>query len=241
MAGAALSFVPVVGNALGATVGTIGTVGNLAADMMDDSVSSSEAWRNLGINAGMTGLMLVPGGGVVKGAKALVGLGTLGLGAYNVLSNVDRIKELNAKKDAGKLSRDEERELNAYKSMASGAITGVKGFAGQAAHVFGNNIAGKSAAFISDPITGAAAALGNKRASASLAGMTAKTVSPQGKTRGKDFVFSDGDGNEIRVSSKQRQAMEAAFKNAIKQDGATGTDINRAVGEAWAKAGTPEQ
>ena len=64
------SFVPVIGNAIGAIGGTAGTVGNLIADAMDDSVSSSEMWRNLAINAGMTGLMLIPGGGLVKAGKA---------------------------------------------------------------------------------------------------------------------------------------------------------------------------
>lgn len=64
------SFVPVIGNAIGAIGGTAGTVGNLIADAMDDSVSRSEMMRNLAINAGMTGLMLIPGGGLVKAGKA---------------------------------------------------------------------------------------------------------------------------------------------------------------------------
>jgi hypothetical protein len=47
IAGGVASFIPVVGNAAGAILGTVGTVGNLVADAIDDSVSSEEMWTNL--------------------------------------------------------------------------------------------------------------------------------------------------------------------------------------------------
>ena len=233
------SFVPVIGNAIGAIGGTAGTVGNLIADAMDDSVSRSEMMRNLAINAGMTGLMLIPGGGLVKAGKAAAQLGMTGLGAYNVLSNLDRIKELRAKDKAGTLSHEEARELDAYYSMASGAATGTKSLSGQAATKFGNNIAGKAAAFVSDPILALSPSRNAKAAFRGLYQPMASTS--EGVGRGNSFLFTDANGNEIKVSAKQKKAMKAAFDKAVKAEGATSESVNKAVGEAWAKAGTSEQ
>lgn len=233
------SFVPVIGNAIGAIGGTAGTVGNLIADAMDDSVSRSEMMRNLAINAGMTGLMLIPGGGLVKAGKAAAQLGMTGWGAYNVLSNLDRIKELRAKDKAGTLSHEEARELDAYYSMASGAATGTKSLSGQAAAKFGNNIAGKAAAFVSDPILALSPGRNAKAAFRGLYQPMAST--PEGAGRGNSFLFTDANGNEIKVSAKQKKAMKAAFDNAVKAEGATSESVNKAVGEAWAKAGTQDQ
>jgi hypothetical protein len=87
--GAGLSFVPVIGNALGAASGTIGTGLSLAADAMDDSVTSEEMWDNLKLNAALTGLMLIPGGGTasiagkaLKVTKALVPAGASAYAGY---------------------------------------------------------------------------------------------------------------------------------------------------------------
>ena len=233
------SFVPVIGNAIGAIGGTAGTVGNLIADAMDDSVSRSEMMRNLAINAGMTGLMLIPGGGLVKAGKTAAQLGMTGLGAYNVLSNLDRIKELRAKDKAGTLSHEEARELDAYYSMASGAATGTKSLSGQAAAKFGNNIAGKTAAFVSDPILALSPGRNARGGFRGLYQPMASTA--EGAGRGNSFLFTDANGNEIKVSAKQKKAMKAAFDKAIKAEGATSESVNKAVGEAWAKAGTSEQ
>lgn len=70
--GAGASFFPVYGNAAGVTLGTIGTVGNLVADIVDPNVSWGRVGTNLGLNAGMTALYLVPGGGSAKAIKGAV-------------------------------------------------------------------------------------------------------------------------------------------------------------------------
>lgn len=70
--GAGASFIPVYGNAAGVTLGTIGTVGNLVADIADPNVSWGRVGTNLGLNAGMTALYLVPGGGSAKAIKGAV-------------------------------------------------------------------------------------------------------------------------------------------------------------------------
>ena len=70
--GAGASLIPVYGNAAGVTLGTIGTVGNLVADIVDPNVSWGRVGTNLGLNAGMTALYLVPGGGSAKAIKGAV-------------------------------------------------------------------------------------------------------------------------------------------------------------------------
>lgn len=245
VAGAAASFIPVIGNAAGAILGTIGTVGNLAADAFDDSVSREEMMTNLAINAGLTGLMLVPGGGTaslvgkgLKTAKTAVQVGMPIYAGYNVLNNWDRIKELRKKADEGKLSHAERRELNGYYSMASGTVTGVKGNAAKAAKHLGNNWAGKTAAAIADPFTAIGAAKGNAKASAVFKDMTRDTksikINAKGTPKGKQWTFTDSEGNEFVINKKQRTAMLAAERQA-KAAGKTGAEIDQAIGKAWAE------
>jgi len=133
---------------------------------------------------------------------------------YNVLNNWDRIKELRKKADEGKLSHAERRELNGYYSMASGTVTGVKGNAAKAAKHLGNNWAGKTAAAIADPFTAIGAAKGNAKASAVFKDMTRDTksikVNAKGTPKGKQWTFTDSEGNEFVINKKQRTAMLAA-------------------------------
>ena len=236
--GAAASFIPVIGNAAGAILGTIGTVGNLAADAFDDSVSSKEMWTNLGINAGLTGLMLIPGG--LKAAKTAVQVGMPLYAGYNVANNWDRIKELRKKADEGKLSHAERRELNGYYSMASGTVTGVKGNAAKAAKHLGNNWAGKTAAAIADPFTAIGAAKGNAKANAVFKDMmrdtTANKVKASGSPKGQEYTFTDSEGTTFKVNRAQRDAMIAAERKG-KAAGWDAQKINDAIGEAWVKHG----
>jgi hypothetical protein len=133
---------------------------------------------------------------------------------YNVLNNWDRIKELRKKADEGKLSHAERRELNGYYSMASGTVTGVKGNAAKAAKHLGNNWAGKTAAFIADPFTAIGAAKGNAKASAVFKDMMRDTksikINAKGTPKGKQWTFTDSEGNEFVINKKQRTAMLAA-------------------------------
>jgi hypothetical protein len=133
---------------------------------------------------------------------------------YNVLNNWDRIKELRKKADEGKLSHAERRELNGYYSMASGTVTGVKGNAAKAAKHLGNNWAGKTAAAIADPFTAIGAAKGNAKASAVFKDMMRDTksikINAKGTPKGKQWTFTDSEGNEFVINKKQRTAMLAA-------------------------------
>lgn len=246
VAGGVASFIPVIGNAAGAILGTVGTVGNLVADAMDDSVSSEEMWTNLGINAGLTGLMLIPGGGsaslagkALKAGKTLVQTGMVGYAGYNVANNWDRIKELRKKADEGTLSHEERRELNMYYSMASGAVTGTKGLAGQVAPKLGNNWAGKTAATIADPLTAIGAATKNKKASAVFRDMVRNTKpvmsTAEGKAKGELFEYTDANGKVWQITGDQRKAMIKAESEG-RAAGLSGKDLDQKIGDAWANS-----
>lgn len=249
--GGVASFIPVVGNAAGATIGTIGTIGNFVADALDDSVSSEEMWTNLTMNVALTGLMLMPGGGTaslaskaLKVGKTAVQIGAPAYAGYQVLSNKDRIKELLKKKDDGTLTHSERRELNMYWSMAAGSVTGIKGASAHAAKHLGNNIAGKFAAGVADPITGVAKLLGNNKASRVINDMVTNTkpvtVREVTTPKGKEFEILDVDGKPVKVTAKQRKAMLDAEATGRK-NGLTGDKLNEVIGEAWAKnADTPK-
>ena len=249
--GGVASFIPVVGNAAGATIGTIGTIGNFVADALDDSVSPEEMWTNLTMNVALTGLMLIPGGGTaslaskaLKVGKTAVQIGAPAYAGYQVLSNKDRIKELLKKKDDGTLTHSERRELNMYWSMAAGSVTGIKGASAHAAKHLGNNIAGKFAAGVADPITGVAKLLGNNKASRVINDMVTNTkpvtVREVTTPKGKEFEILDVDGKPVKVTAKQRKAMLDAEATGRK-NGLTGDKLNEVIGEAWAKnADTPK-
>jgi hypothetical protein len=250
VAGAGLSFIPVVGNAAGAIAGTIGTGLHLTADALDDSVSREEMYTNLGINAGLTGLMLIPGGGSAKlagkaiqlGAKAsktakamglaakatnaglkyvkpVVHTGMVGYGGYSSIENWDRMQELRKKADEGKLSHEERRELDYIYSIMAGTVTGGKHLAGRAAPHLGNNVFGKTAAAVYDPITAARSALGNKNAS-DVFKMYTRSLKDPGvvKLNEKDAGFwaTDSEGNRVRLNEKQAKAMRAAVEKVTK-------------------------
>lgn len=246
VAGGVASFIPVIGNAAGAILGTVGTVGNLVADAMDDSVSSEEMWTNLGINAGLTGLMLIPGGGTaslagkaIKGAKTVAQVGMTGYAGYNVAKNWDRIKELNEKRKNGTLSHEEQREFNMYLSMASGTVTGTKGIAAHAAPKLGKNWAGKTAAAIADPIVGLGKLAGHKKSSRVFNDMLKSTkpvrTTAEGRAKGELFEYTDANGKTWEITATQKKAMLQAESDG-RAAGLTGKELDQKIGEAWANA-----
>lgn len=245
--GAGLSFVPVIGNALGAASGTIGTGLNLAADAMDDSVTSEEMWANLGLNAAMTGLMLIPGGGTasiagkaLKTVKAFVPAGASAYAGYQVASNWDRIKELEGKLRKGELSHAELRELQMYASMAAGSVTGAKHTAAQAAPTVSkvSKTAGKITAGIADPIPGVQALFGNKKAKGVINSMTkdlkAPTIKVTDSKDGPEITFTDSNGKTFKLNAEQEKAMTAVF-NKGRKEGWTGEQLNEELGKVWAE------
>lgn len=60
------SFSPGWGTAVSAISGFGSTIVNFGADLADDAVSASDAWKNLGMNLGMDLMGLIPGGGAAS-------------------------------------------------------------------------------------------------------------------------------------------------------------------------------
>lgn len=245
IASAGVSFVPVVGNVVAPIMGLGATGMHMVADMLDPTVTRNEVATNLAVNLGLTALMLIPGGGAGKVAKAVkLGKGALqtamvGYGAFNTANNFDRIKELRQKEEAGTLSAEERKELDYMYSMAAGTVVGVKGLAGQGAKALGNNFFGNAAALASDPLL-AVKSLYSKNARKSFANLTKPLTAANTevtKGEGKKTYWVNPDGEQIEVTASQKKNMLNALKQLQKEKVTDVDVINKRLGEAWAKTG----
>lgn len=245
IASAGVSFVPVVGNVVAPIMGLGATGMHMVADMLDPTVTRTEVATNLAVNLGLTALMLIPGGGAGKVAKAVkLGKGALqtamvGYGAFNTANNFDRIKELRQKEEAGTLSAEERKELDYMYSMAAGTVVGVKGLAGQGAKALGNNFFGEAAALASDPLL-AVKSLYSKNARKSFANLTKPLTAANTevtKGEGKKTYWVNPDGEQIEVTASQKKNMLNALKQLQKEKVTDVDVINKRLGEAWAKTG----
>lgn len=245
IASAGVSFVPVVGNVVAPILGLGATGMHMVADMLDPTVTRTEVGTNLAINLGLTALMLIPGGGAGKAAKAVkLGKGALqtamvGYGAFNTASNLDRMKELRQKAEAGTLSAEERKELDYMYSMAAGTVVGVKGLAGQGAKVLGNNFFGKAAALASDPLL-AVKSLYNKNAKQSFTNLTKPLTAANTevtKGEGKKTYWINPDGEQIEITASQKKNMLNTLQQLQKEKVTDIDAINKRLGEAWAKSG----
>lgn len=245
IASAGVSFVPVVGNVVAPIMGLGATGMHMVADMLDPTVTRTEVATNLAVNLGLTALMLIPGGGAGKVAKAVkLGKGALqtamvGYGAFNTANNFDRIKELRQKEEAGTLSAEERKELDYMYSMAAGTVVGVKGLAGQGAKALGDNFFGKAAALTSDPLL-AVKSLYSKNAKQSFTNLTKPLTAVNAeitKGEGKKTYWVNPDGEQIEVTASQKKNMLNALKQLQKEKVTDVDVINKRLGEAWAKTG----
>lgn len=245
IASAGVSFVPVVGNVVAPILGLGATGMHMVADMLDPTVTRTEVGTNLAINLGLTALMLIPGGGAGKAAKAVkLGKGALqtamvGYGAFNTANNIDRMKELRQKAEAGTLSAEERKELDYMYSMAAGTVVGVKGLAGQGAKVLGNNFFGKAAALASDPLL-AVKSLYNKNAKQSFTNLTKPLTAANTevtKGEGKKTYWINPDGEQIEITASQKKNMLNTLQQLQKEKVTDVDAINKRLGEAWAKSG----
>lgn len=245
IASAGVSFVPVVGNVVAPILGLGATGMHMVADMLDPTVTRTEVGTNLAINLGLTALMLIPGGGAGKAAKAVkLGKGALqtamvGYGAFNTANNIDRMKELRQKAEAGTLSAEERKELDYIYSMAAGTVVGVKGLAGQGAKVLGNNFFGKAAALASDPLL-AVKSLYNKNAKQSFTNLTKPLTAANTevtKGQGKKTYWINPDGEQIEITASQKKNMLNTLQQLQKEKVTDVDAINKRLGEAWAKSG----
>lgn len=245
IASAGVSFVPVVGNVVAPIMGLGATGMHMVADMLDPTVTRNEVATNLAVNLGLTALMLIPGGGAGKVAKAVkLGKGALqtamvGYGAFNTANNFDRIKELRQKEEAGTLSAEERKELDYMYSMAAGTVVGVKGLAGQGAKALGNNFFGNAAALASDPLL-AVKSLYSKNARKSFTNLTKPLTAANTevtKGEGKKTYWINPDGKQIEITASQKKNMLNTLQQLQKEKVTDVDVINKRLGEAWAKSG----
>lgn len=245
IASAGVSFVPVVGNVVAPIMGLGATGMHMVADMLDPTVTRTEVATNLAVNLGLTALMLIPGGGAGKVAKAVkLGKGALqtamvGYGAFNTANNFDRIKELRQKEEAGTLSAEERKELDYMYSMAAGTVVGIKGLAGQGAKALGNNFFGNAAALASDPLL-AVKSLYSKNARKSFTNLTKPLTAANTevtKGEGKKTYWINPDGEQIEITASQKKNMLNTLQQLQKEKVTDVDVINKRLGEAWAKSG----
>ena len=245
IASAGVSFVPVVGNVVAPIMGLGATGMHMVADILDPTVTRTEVATNLAVNLGLTALMLIPGGGAGKVAKAVkLGKGALqtamvGYGAFNTANNFDRIKELRQKEEAGTLSAEERKELDYMYSMAAGTVVGVKGLAGQGAKALGNNFFGNTAALASDPLL-AVKSLYSKNARKSFTNLTKPLTAANTevtKGEGKKTYWINPNGEQIEITASQKKNMLNTLQQLQKEKVTDVDVINKRLGEAWAKSG----
>ena len=118
------SFVPGYGTAASGVLGIGSTLGNLAADAMDESVSAGQVLTNLVANVGLTALGLVPGGNAPKLAakiakytpKIIAAASTL-----NVAFNDDIHKSLGKVASGDDLTVNDWRNIGIALSTVAGA------------------------------------------------------------------------------------------------------------------------
>lgn len=240
--GAAIaSFVPGFASAAGlAGLGT--TAATAYADFTDDSVSAGEAWKNLGINVGLSAASMF-GGAIAKGSKALAtvvkGLPTL-LAGYGL---VDTLNDKDFQKAFGKLQKygvhfdkyetnDIKALANAFKAVSMAIMSG-KTFAGHIGSNYGGNknIFGKAA--------NVAGHIGNN----TYGGLARKNyarykeVQRLGGEAAAERIPLGGNANEWMIGGQKVNkataiAMQKAARGAAKK-GSTGDQIKQAAIDAY--------
>lgn len=119
IAALASSFVPVYGTAVSAAASLTSTGLDLFSDFKDPSVSSSQAWKNLGMNLGLSAAALIPGGGTAKIIKNVARYAPLLLSAATLMDS-------DVQKSVNKLTSDEKITVDDLKNIgrAISAVTG---------------------------------------------------------------------------------------------------------------------
>lgn len=98
--GTVAAFAPGIGTAVSAVSGIASTAGNMTADIMDESVSKWDVFKNFTSNLALSAISLIPGGGFTKLGKTIKSIKHLIVPAISIaaatgiLTNEDVIKSL---------------------------------------------------------------------------------------------------------------------------------------------------
>ncbi len=119
----------------GAAVGVGSTASNFVADWLDDSVTATEMWKNLGMNLGMDALGIIPivgdaagtGGKLLKSIKKIAPKLMYGLTAYGILGTLKNGP--NILESISKVTSDEKLTVGDYQNIAQ-AISALAGLNG---------------------------------------------------------------------------------------------------------------
>ena len=125
------SFEPVYGTAASGILGVTSALTDLGADVFDKSVTQGQMWTNLGINLGLAGLGMLPGGKsgsiatkIAKWSPRIIA----GLAAYNVAPKVISAFKKGQEKGFQNLSRDEWKDIYyGLKIITQGGAGAVRG------------------------------------------------------------------------------------------------------------------
>lgn len=118
----------------GAAAGGVGTIANLWADWADDSVTTTELLKNLGMNLGMDALSIIPvvgdfadAGRLTKNLIKMAPKISYALSAYGILATLKNGS--NIMESLQKVGSDEKLTVGDYQNIAQGiaALAGVSG------------------------------------------------------------------------------------------------------------------
>lgn len=126
------SFAPGAGSVASGILGTTSALTDLGADIFDDSVSTGQMWANLGINLGLAGVGMLPGGKSASiGTKLLKWAPKIltAFAAYNVAPQTINAFKKGQQKGFSNLTREEWKDIYyGLKIVTQGGAGAVRGY-----------------------------------------------------------------------------------------------------------------
>lgn len=184
----------------GAVANVGSTAANFLADWADDTVTTSEMWKNLGANLGMDALSIVPivgdaagtGGKLLKSVKNIAPKLIKALTAYGVLATLKN--GANIAESLGKITSDEKLTVGDWQNIAQ-AITALAGVNGAVKGGVAKQKA-KSRARVEDAV-----------------GLNLKKVDANGKVLStQDYIIKGEHAKEIKALGNDEAAINAKLK-----------------------------
>ena len=232
---------------LGAGItGIASTALNTVADFTDPSMTKGEAWKNLGINAGLSVAGMFPGGNslkIIKGLIRTIPTAFVALNAYNVVVSPEIRKSLVKGLDAAKKGDISVLTAGDLKNIVY-ALQTAAGAAGTA-HQAINNQRFKSAfdGNKSNKVTVEALDANNKSTKVELTREQAENIHNIGKTKGQKAAqeeFEKVSGNkDLKLNSNYRtgklKILNNKSKNKIKVENIVSNERLKALESKYGK------
>lgn len=238
LASVGLSYIPEVGNAAAGVVGVGTTAADAYADFTDDSMSTTQALKNLGVNLGLTALSLIPGGGTTKMGKIVKGVKNTAPVLATLAATYGLATDPTVQRTLSRLDKIDEWTTDDWKNVVYTA----KVFAG--AHNFAKS---KAAGIKSrEGVKGSLGKWGRSEFLSSKAKAAGKAYSEAGgyhlnesaqETPSKvKYIKEDGTTGTKEVSQDVATKMKEAAHAAMKEKGSTVESIREAVNKVYKAA-----